>query len=239
MRKSLDDRDGGASGRGRRKSLAAYDQTGQSVLVVVLPFPENRTVGTIDWIGSSYDHLGPLPARGDVEVPDGGEVTLEIHPAAELDGHDGRTVESASVSWSPVDVRFLDQLPSDSITGLSITYAVQPGSLAALAHLAPGLRRLTLAWTDLTDEALPHLAVLRHLAWWQSFGNHFSDAGVQQLVALEELDHLYLEEATLTLAGFAFARRLERLCRLGVQDAMLSKRDLKTLRRQLPGVDVG
>lgn len=118
-------------------------------------------------------------------------------------------------------------------------YPVRSGSLSALAHLAPGLRRLTLAWTDLTDEALPYLAVLRHLTWWQSFGNRFSDAGVQQLVALEELDHLYLEEATLTLAGFAFARRLERLCRLGVQDAMLSKRDLKTLRRQLPGVDVG
>ncbi|SQE00835.1 MULTISPECIES: hypothetical protein [unclassified Parafrankia] len=78
--------------------MADCDQTGQSVLVVVLPFPENRTVGTIDWIGSSYDHLGPLPARGDVEVPDGGEATLEIHPAAELDGHGGRTVESASVS---------------------------------------------------------------------------------------------------------------------------------------------
>ncbi|WP_018503675.1 hypothetical protein [Parafrankia discariae] len=193
--------------------------------MVVLPFPENRTVGTVDWLGSSYEDLGPLPARGDVEVPDGGEVTLEVRPA--------------SLDWSPIDMHFLDRLPSDSITGMSIMCPVRSGSLSALAHLAPGLRRLTLGWTDLTDEALPHLAVLRHLTWWQSFGNRFSDAGVQQLVALEELDHLYLEESTLTLAGFAFAPRLGRLCRLGVKDASLSKRDLKSLRRRLPGVDVG
>ena len=61
---------------------------------------------------------------------------------------------------------------------------------------------------------------------------------MQQLVALAELTSLSLEEGTLTLAAFDFVDRLPKLAYLGVQEVQLGKRDLKALRRRLPGVRV-
>jgi hypothetical protein len=105
--------------------------------------------------------------------------------------------------------------------------------------LAPGLRRLYLGWTGFSDAVLSTVAMLTGLIYLQTFGNSFTDRGVQQLAALVNLDHLYLEEATLTLAAFDFVDRLPHLTMLGLQDVPLARRDLENLRGRLPGIDVG
>jgi hypothetical protein len=61
------------------------------------------------------------------------------------------------------------------------------------------------------------VAKLTGLTYLQTFGNNFTDRGVQQLATLVNLD-LYLEEQTLTLAAFDFVERLPHLTRLGLQD---------------------
>ena len=103
---------------------------------------------------------------------------------------------------------------------------------------APGLHALYLAFSGLGDVVLPTVAALTGLTWLQTFGNRFTDAGVQQLVGLTNMRHLYLEEETLTAAAFAFVDRLPQLVRLGLQDVDLDDAELETLRARLPGVQV-
>jgi len=174
-----------------------------------------------------------MPATGTVNIPDGQPVELRVN------GSEPGAMESGEPWIShPVDLAFLLELPADAVEAITLENVVQE-SLAALTHLRPGLRRLYLAWTGLTDDALRPIAELSELTYFQSWGNAFTDAGVQQLVRLQSLDHLYLEEQTLTVAAFAFASQLPRLARLGTMDVPLSGADLEVLRRQLPGVDVG
>jgi hypothetical protein len=108
-----------------------------------------------------------------------------------------------------------------------------------MPHLSAGLRQLHLAWTDLTDQALPYIAQLRGLTYFQSFGNKFTSQGLQQLVSLKHLERLYLEEENLDYAAFDFVERLPRLRRLGVMDVPLSEEEITRLTERLPGVDVG
>ncbi len=205
-----------------------------------LTFPADVIVGNLDWAGSWSDERGPVLATGTVLVPDDAEI--ELHTEA-LSGSER---DPGGASWSLIpdrrrpelDLGFLRQLPADAITSLSLGRSAA-GSVSALAHLAPGLRRLYLGWTGFGDEVLPFVARLVNLTYLQTFGNHFSDAGVQQLSALQQLDHLYLEEETLTAAGFAFAAALPRLQRLGLQDVPLTDAEMGDLRQRLSGVDVG
>ena len=196
-----------------------------------LPFPSDRVVGELDWIDAP---IGGVPATGRMAVPDGVEVTLTV-PSFHDIPEGGRVMESAT---DRSDLGFVGQLPPDSIHSLRIR-AAHERSLDALAHLAPGLRYLYLVWTEFTDAALPAIARLSGLIYLQTFGNEFTDDGVQQLVALQNLEKLYLEEETLTAAAFAFTDRLPHLTRLGLQDVAVTDADLTDLRRRLPGVDVG
>jgi hypothetical protein len=152
--------------------------------------------------------------------------------------------EDSAESWEitgsnqPADLSFLRQLPADSIAALYLRAPIVPESLAAVPHPAPGLRRLYLSWADLTDDALEHVSKLDGLTYLQTFGNRFTDRGVQQLAALTGLESLYLEEETLTAAAFDFAVHLPYLSRLGVQDVPLTEAELAELRRRLPNARV-
>jgi hypothetical protein len=73
----------------------------------------------------------------------------------------------------------------------------------------------------------------------QTWGNRFSDEGVQQLAPLSKLECLYLEEETLTAAAFGFAVGLPKLKRLGLMDVPLTSEERAGLKRLLPTVDVG
>ena len=228
--------------------------------VTVLTFPEEG-VGTLEFEGSFSDQTGPTPAAGVVEVPSGIEVALNVsgpmawRPSSSAysstltithDGEAGVTREPTSTSWEGhgvagdhfVDLGFLRDLPPDCLTSLSMNATVDGSTFGAVAHLAPGLRRLTLAWSDLDDAVVPSIAALTGLTYLQTFGNRFTDQGVQQLSALVNLESLYLEEETLSAMAFAFAASLPRLSRLGLQDVLLSEEQLAALRGAMPGVRV-
>lgn len=207
---------------------------------VIFSFPTDRIVGTLDWVAPWNPETGPTLASGQITVPDGRAVSLEIRPAAGSRPSGGGSWQVLpDTSGRPVDLGFLRDLPGDSIESLSLDRQVLVSSLPAITHLAPGLRRLYLPWCAFDDNALPSIAELTGLTYLQTFGNQFTNRGVQQLAALRQLESLYLEEETLSVAAFAFATQLPRLKRLGLQDVPISDKELDTLRRQLPGVAVG
>lgn len=231
--------------------------------VRTLTFPPGQAMGTLDWVGRG---AAPVLASGVVTVPDGVEIALDvmviesvrrtdamrssIHITLTMQREDAggpaesEVREDSDESWEiaggsqAADLGFLRQLPADTITDLHLRAPIVPESLAAVTHLAPGLRRLYLARADLTDDALAHISKLDGLIYLQAWGNRFTDRGVQQLAALTRLENLYLEEETLTAAAFDFAVGLPRLSRLGVQDVPLTDVELAELRRRLPGVAV-
>ena len=104
---------------------------------------------------------------------------------------DGEVVSerTSSQSWHlsggggpPLHLGFLQELPRDSIESLSMTGAtVLAESLNALPYLASGLKSLYLGHTDFGDEVLPFVAQLENLTYLQTWGNRFTDHGVQQL----------------------------------------------------------
>ena len=172
-----------------------------------------------------------------MEIPDNDpQVSLSIHPVVGVE-------HVPAGGWylldgpDPVDLSFMSSIPSTAISSVTLSPLIT-GSLAAMVHLSPGLRRLYLSMTGLDDDVLPVVAQLTGLTYLQSWGNRFTDHGVQQLVTLQKLESLYLEEETLTVAGFAFTQYLPRLTRLGLQDVPLSDVDLARLRTQLPDVSI-
>lgn len=175
-------------------------------------------------------------ARGTVEVPDEEHVALRVQPLGEADLLPTGGWQ-LSTRPGPVDVAFLHRLPPTALDSLDFSTAVT-GPLDPLLSVAPGLHRLSLGCTGLHDDALAVVSQLHELKALQTWDNHFTDDGVQQLDRLRLLEELYLEEATLTVAAFAFVDRLPLLHRLGVADVPLSETELVQLRSRLPGVDV-
>jgi hypothetical protein len=205
--------------------------------MTVLRFPSDRAVGTLDWDGSWSAETGPVLARGDVRVPDGAAVHLHVQEVLDSVAS-GRGGWRSTGGLRPVDLAVLTGLPSNALHAVTLR-AVDERSVGALAHVSPGLRMLYLSASGLGDAVLPTVATLTGLTWLQAWGNRFTDAGVQQLVALQQLRHLYLEEETLTAAAFGFVENLPHLEQLGVQDVDLDDAELASLRSRLPRVRVG
>lgn len=203
----------------------------------ILQFPTDQIVGTVEWLGSWTDEHGPVLATGSVNVPDDITVSLDVQAVrgTESTGGGSWTID---VAQETVDLRFLRELPDDCIDSLTLNSSDET-TFDAVAHLAPGLRKLCLVWAGFSDAVLETVAKLTGLKYLLTFGNDFTDHGVQQLASLVNLDHLYLEEETLTAAAFDFADQLPRLARLGLQDVPISENELQRLRERLPGVDVG
>jgi hypothetical protein len=226
-----------------------------------LSFPTDQAVGSLTW--PSAEGNQPVLAVGDVSVPDGVEVSLKVGLIESTqvvdDGVGPISVRSVGPdpfedrsfraqtgprlvrigSRQPSHLGFLLELPPDSVTELYLRSSVVSQSFRAITHLAAGLRRLYLAETALTDEALRSIAELSGLTYLQSSGNKFTDAGVQKLKALRSLESLYLEERTLSAAAFEFTANLPRLVRLGIQDVQLTPGEVIELKARLPGVNVG
>jgi hypothetical protein len=172
------------------------------------PFRLIPSVGHLDWGGAWHPDRGPVLARGSVEVPNDVEIELNVAALTSTTPHPrGSWGLLPDYAHPVVDLEFLVDLPAASITSLSLG-RIDPGSMAVLPHLAVGLRRFYMGRTAFSDEVLPFVAQLTNLTYLQTFGNHFTDRGVQQLRFLTQLRALYLEEATLTFAAFAFVGEL-------------------------------
>ena len=137
---------------------------------------------------------------------------------------------------SPIFGDFTGFPPTYLISG---TRDLMPATPCAPTANSAGHAKALPCPPGLGDDALRHVAQLRGLKYLQTYGNQFTDHSVKQLAALTELDHLYLEEETLSIAAFGFTRRLPKLARLGLQDVPLTEDEVAELRNLLPGVDVG
>jgi hypothetical protein len=141
-----------------------------------------------------------------------------------------------------VDLEFIRGLPPDSVSGLAVG-GVVPGSFAAVAHLAPGLRELSLCIDNLGDDApsvIADLQALESLALYGDedgrgrLGDHalsviadlpaleylalldgaYTGHGLQQLARLPKLRHLHIERQGLTAPMFRFAAAMPALTKL-------------------------
>jgi hypothetical protein len=149
---------------------------------------------------------------------------------------------SVSSGKEAVDMGFVRGLPPDSVCHLSLG-GVVPDSFAAVAHLAPGLRELSLYIDNLGDDALPVIADLRALKSLAVYGDEdgrgrlgdhalsviaglpcleylslldgsYTEHGLEQLVRLPKLRHLHIERAGLTAPMFRFATAMPALTKL-------------------------
>lgn len=203
--------------------------------MVNLAFPTDGIVGELWW--QAEPAWEPVFATGVVTVPDGTDVNLDVARIESVK----RSAAGLEVDYGnePLDLGFLRELPGDGIAGLKVNYWIVPGSFPAVAHLAPRLRQLSLAATDLDDGALTIVAQLRRLNSLQVYGNRFTDEGMQHLAALQDLEELYVEEGTLSAAAFRFAARLPRLARLaGLDEVPMPTTDIDRVKAMLPGVNV-
>jgi len=141
-----------------------------------------------------------------------------------------------------VDLEFIRGLPPDSVYDLSLG-SIVPDSFAAVAHLAPGLRELSLCIEDLGDDAPSVIADLRALESLSlcgdqdgggRLGDHalsviadlpaleylalldgaYSEHGLQHLARLPKLRHLHIEREGLAAPMFRFAAAMPALTKL-------------------------
>jgi hypothetical protein len=123
-----------------------------------------------------------------------------------------------------------------------VWYRIVPASFGAVAHLAPGLRHLSLTLNCMDDDAVAVVAGLPALESLQIYGGSFTDQGMQQLGRLRNLRDLHIEEEGLTACAFRFAASMPALIRLTGPDETLDEpmdpAELDKLRRMLPHVSV-
>jgi hypothetical protein len=141
-----------------------------------------------------------------------------------------------------VDLEFIYGLPADSVFDLSFTGRVVPASFAAVAHLAPGLRDLSVYLDNfgedapsviaeltalechilpedgperrLDDYALSVIADLPALKSLSLLGGSYTEHGLQQLSRLAKLRHLHIENEGLAPSMFRFAATMPALTEL-------------------------
>jgi len=206
----------------------------------LLTFPADSNVGRLQGVGIWREHPGPVLAIGEVEVPEGVSISLEV---GQIEGVHRR--DDGSWAWTnntdvKVDLGFVELMDPQGLESLQLHgRCFDPESVRHIPHLAPGLKRLYLAFSELSDDGLKHIALLHGLTYLQTWGNSFTDEAVQQLSTLTELEDLYLEEETLTAKAFDFAANLPNLRRLGLQDVSITPEEADALRSRLPRVQVG
>jgi hypothetical protein len=141
-------------------------------------------------------------------------------------GDAGYSVEAGE---DAVDLAFLRGLPVDSVDNLSVGN-VDPASFAAVAHLAPGLRRLGLYIDNLGDDAPSVIAKLTELESLALYGDSaiedgpglLNDHALSVIADLPALEYLSLMDGSYTEHGLRHLVRLPKLRHLHVERADLT-----------------
>lgn len=122
-----------------------------------------------------------------------------------------------------VDLEFIRGLPADSVCDLSVG-SVDPGSFAAVAHLAPGLRRLGVYLDNLGDDApsvIASLTALESLALYgdsaMDEGRRLDDHALSVIADLPALEDLSLLGGSYTGHGLQQLARLPKLRHLHIE----------------------
>ena len=123
-----------------------------------------------------------------------------------------------------VDLEFIRGLPPDSVSALSLTGDVLPASFTAVAHLAPGLRRLGLYLDNLGDDAPSVIAepdgpaiagTLRRFSHGR--GRPLGDRALSMIADLPALEYLALLDGAYTEQGLRQLLRLPKLRHLHIE----------------------
>jgi hypothetical protein len=124
-----------------------------------------------------------------------------------------------------VDLEFIRGLPADSVSELNLGEVVS-GSFAAVAHLAPGLRDLSVYIDDLGEAAPSVIAELTALQRLSLAGNdapedgpslRLNDHALSTIAGLPALDALSLLGGSYTEHGLQQLRRLPKLRHLHIE----------------------
>jgi hypothetical protein len=123
----------------------------------------------------------------------------------------------------PVDLEFIRGLPADSVSDLSVG-GIVPASFAAVAHLAPGLRDLSVYLDNLGDDApsvIADLTALESLALYgdsaMDEGRRLDDHALSMISDLPALEYLSLLDGAYTEHGLRQLRRLPKLGHLHIE----------------------
>ena len=122
-----------------------------------------------------------------------------------------------------MDLAFIRALPADSVFDLSVG-RVDPDSFAAVAHLAPGLRRLDVYLDNLGDDApsvIASLTALESLALYgdpaMDEGRRLDDHALSVIADLPALEYLSLLDGSYTEHGLQQLARLPKLRHLHIE----------------------
>jgi len=134
-------------------------------------------------------------------------------------------------SWSvesgdeAVDLAFIRDLPADSVFDLSLTSDIVAGSFAAVAHLAPGLRDLSVYLDSLADDAPSVIAQLTALESLTLGGGpaaedgpgRLDDHALSAIACLPALEYLSLMHGAYTEHGLRQLSSLRKLRHLHIE----------------------
>jgi hypothetical protein len=134
-------------------------------------------------------------------------------------------------SWSvesgdeAVNLAFIHDLPADSVFDLSLTGDIVAASFAAVAHLAPGLRDLSVYLDNLADDApsvIARLTALQSLALGggptaEDGPGRLHDHALSVIAGLPALEYLSLLHGSYTEHGLRQLRRLRKLRHLHIE----------------------
>jgi hypothetical protein len=180
--------------------------------VTALQFPAEIAVGEVSWEDARESGgWGHQLAIGAVDVPDG--TAASLYAGSDYD-------EEA------VDLEFIRGLPADSVFDLSLTGNFVPASFAAVAHLAPGLRALSVSIDELGAEApaviaeltaLERLSLAGHSAPEDGPSLWLDDHALSVVAGLPALESLSLLGGSYTEHGLQQLRRLRKLRHLHME----------------------
>ncbi len=199
----------------------------------VLRFPDDRTGGVVfsrpaglegyrvgfGFLESWYEGWEQIaPARGEVEIPPGHHVRLDVSKAASK------------------DLSFLREIPPDGIHVLNLEGTdVDDEQLRHVGRLT-GLRMLNLEETRITDRGIQHLANLRQLQRLDlsAFGVHRDGFGVgdesMAIVAqLPALESIALRLTKVTDAGMEALAKCKSLKSIGIEGTPVTDNGLEYL----------
>lgn len=139
-------------------------------------------------------------------------------------GGPGEVSYSVARGEEAVDLEFIRGLPADSVYDLTVG-GVVPSTFAAVAHLAPGLRRLCVYLDNLDDDAASVIADLTALESLALVGNsaiedgpgRLNDDALSAIADLPALEYLALMDGSYTEHGLQQLSRLPKLRHLHIE----------------------
>jgi hypothetical protein len=186
------------------QALGLFEVSAGAGKKLAVPFRRRRSRNRVTWRVTWHR-----------EMPD-----RELRNNQSIWGNGSHSTDSGA---EPVDLEFIRGLPPDSVDDLNVGNAA-PASFAAVAHLAPGLRRLCVYLDNLGDDAPSVIADLPALESLALYGNgvedgpgRLNDHALSAIADLPALEYLSLMDGSYTADGLGQLSRLRKLRHLHIE----------------------